>query len=386
MKKLLFILIVIVCVSGYCSAADDYGELLDSYTENYSSVIEESIKKSGEINESDFPDFDAETIMKNASSGKTLFSFKSILNSILEIFIKELKLVSKSMIYILAVSLLGSFLLNLNTSMGKSDITTAGYLCIYILIIGVLATVFSELSMIVLESVKNLSLFVKGIFPVIIASLYSSGCIASSTVLQPVLVASTQVCVHLIEKFLVPVVMISFSVCSVSCLSDKINADKFAFFLIKTVKWILAAMLIVFIGVVGLQSVASSTVDGLSVKLTKFATSNIIPVVGGLLSESVETLMNCSIVIKNSVGICGILAVIYISFMPLLKLWVNLIILRFSAAVMQPVSDERIIKCITNTADLVSLLLAILASLSVMFILIITIIINTGNSAIMLGR
>jgi len=53
---------------------------------------------------------------------------------------------------------------------------------------------------------------------------------------------------------------------------------------------------------------------------------------------------------------------------------------------MQPISDVRIIKCIASTADLISLLLGILASTSVMFILIITIIITTGNSAIMLGR
>jgi stage III sporulation protein AE len=201
-----------------------------------------------------------------------------------------------------------------------------------------------------------------------------------------VLAASTEVCVHVIEKILVPIVMLSFAVCIVSCMSEKINADKFSAFLMKTVKWVLTVMLIIFIGVVGLQSIATSSVDGLSVKLTKFATSNLVPVVGGILSESVETLMNCSIVIKNSVGVCGILAVLYMSLMPVIKLWVNLIVLRFSAAVMQPISDVRIIKCITNTADLVSLLLAILASTSVMFILIITIIINTGNSVIMLGR
>ena len=387
MKKVMLIVTVVVfLISGACFGEEDYQEILDAYTENYSERIEESLIESGGFDNKEFPDFDVRKIMKNAASGKELFSFKEILKRISDIFVLEIKLVSKSMVCLLAISMLGSFLLNLKNSPSATEITSAGYLCIYLLTVGILAAVFTEVSTIVLESVKNLSLFVKGIFPVVIASLYASGCISSSLVLQPVLAASTEVCVHVIEKILVPIVMLSFAVCIVSCMSEKINAEKFSAFLMKSVKWVLTVMLIIFIGIVGLQSIATSTVDGLSVKLTKFATSNLVPVVGGLLSESVETLMNCSIVIKNSVGVCGILAVLYMSLMPVIKLWVNLIVLRFSAAVMQPISDVRIIKCITNTADLVSLLLAILASISVMFILIITIIINTGNSAIMLGR
>jgi len=387
MKKVLFVVVIILfSIIGVCFAEVNYQYVLDSYTENYSEKIEASLSESGALENTEFPDFDVNKIMKNASSGKELFSIKEILKKFLDIFFSEISLVSKSMVCLLAISMLGSFLLELKNSSNSAEITTAGYLCIYLITVGILASVFTELSYIVLESVKSLSLFVKGIFPVIIASLYASGCISSSTVLQPILAASTEVCVHLIEKLLVPVVMLSFSVCAVGSLSEKINADKFSAFLMKSVKWIMTVMLIIFIGVVGLQSIAASSVDGLSVKLTKFATSNLVPVVGGLLSESVETVMNCSIVIKNSVGICGILAVLYMSLMPVIKLWVNLVVLRFSAAVMQPISDVRIIKCIASTADLISLLLGILASTSVMFILIITIIITTGNSAIMLGR
>lgn len=386
MKKVIFVLLMVLISLSKICFAEEYTDILNEYSKMYSDKIEDSIDDIDAFDNPDIPDFDVKEIMNNSISGKQLFSFKEIFKSILDIFLSEIKLVSKSMIYLLVISMLGSFLLNLKNASGKAEVASAGYLCIYILTVGILAAVFGDLASIVLEAVSNLSLFVKGIFPVIIASLYASGCITSSTVLQPVLAAATEVCVHLIEKLLVPVVMLSFSVCAVSCLSEKINADKFAGFLMKIVKWLLTIMLIVFIGIVGLQSMASSTFDGLGVKLTKFATTNLVPIVGGILSESVETIMNCSIVIKNSVGICGILAVIYMSFIPVIKLGVNLIILRFFAAVMQPISDQRIIKCITNTADLISLLLAIVASASVMFILIITIVINTGNSAVMLGR
>ena len=145
-------------------------------------------------------------------------------------------------------------------------------------------------------------------------------------------------------------------------------------------------MLIIFIGLVGIESIATSSADGLAIKLTKFAASNLVPVVGGILSESVETVMGCSQVIKNSVGICGIIATLYLCLAPMLKLGASIIVLRISAAVMEPVCDKRIIKCISDAAGAVSMLFAMVASVAVMFILITAIIINTGNSAIITGR
>ena len=383
MKKILLIVIFIfLCMTGY--AESGYEGVLDEYVNSYSEEIEEFIPSSSNMGE--FPDFDVKDIMKKASKGENIFSFGELKRKITDFLFSEIKSSSASMVYLFVISMLGTFLLNLQNMEGKSELKNAGYLSVYLMTSGILASVFSEITEVIVTVVNNISIFLKGIFPVIIMSLYSSGCIISTGVLQPILSASVEISVHIIEKVFIPIVVLSFAVCIAGSLSDKINADKFVSFLVKTVKWGLGCMLTIFIGIIGLQSVASTSVDGLSVKITKFAASNLIPVVGGILSESVETVMNCSIIIKNSLGVTGIVAILYMSFMPLVKIGISVLILRFSAAVMQPVSDEKIVKTITETSNLISLFLGILASVVIMFVLIITIIINAGNSVVMLGR
>jgi len=386
MKKIIFLFILLSAFFFSDGYADDYNDLINEYKEEYTEEFEKSMAEVQKNSDLKIPAFEPEKIISDAVKGKIDFSDIKISNIIYEILMPEFKRVSKSMLYLLTISLIGSFLINLNGAELSKGAAQAGNMCLYLVSAGIILNVFSDIASIAYNTVNTLALFLKSIFPVIIMSLYSAGCITSITVLRPLLAWVVQISSHVIINILMPVIVFSYAITVADCLSEKIKADKFSALMIKTVKWLLTCMLTVFIGMIGLQSVAASTFDGLTVKLTKLVTSNLVPIVGGLLAETVETVMNCSVVIKNSVGICGILAVVYICVYPLLRMGVNIIFLRFTAAVMQPVSDERIIKCLVSTADLLSLLFGIVASVAVMFVLIITIIINTGNSAVMLGR
>ena len=95
--------------------------------------------------------------------------------------------------------------------------------------------------------------------------------------------------------------------------------------------------------------------------------------------------MGCSMIIKNSAGICGILAIAYICLSPLIKLGASIAVLKLSAAVLEPVGDSRITKCIWDMSGAASYLFATVASVAVMVILITAIIINTGNRVLITG-
>ena len=108
--------------------------------------------------------------------------------------------------------------------------------------------------------------------------------------------------------------------------------------------------------------------------------------IGGILAESVETVLNCSVVIKNSVGILGIICLILIALRPVLKLGALLIIFRITAAVSEPVSEPKLITCISRLGDSISVLFSMIAAVTVMFVIVMTIMINAGSSAAFLGR
>ena len=75
----------------------------------------------------------------------------------------------------------------------------------------------------------------------------------------------------------------------------------------------------------------------------------------------------------------GIICVILIALRPVLKIAAILIMFRLAAAITEPVSDPKIVLCLSRLADSVSVLFSMLAAVTVMFIMVLTIMINAGS-------
>ena len=67
--------------------------------------------------------------------------------------------------------------------------------------------------------------------------------------------------------------------------------------------------------------------------MTKAAVSGMVPVVGGMISDASETLLASAGVLKNSVGVFGMLAVLAIALTPFLRVAAHYLLLRLTTAV-----------------------------------------------------
>lgn len=363
-------------------------EMLSAYTDFYGEIFADGMDslEADEAFAELLPDMKPKELLGKLVRGEVEVSFSSILQTLLQLLLKEVYSSLKVMVLILALAVLCSYLTGLQDSFGKEGVgMTAFYVC-YIVIAGIASASFYQVAECVGGTVEQIALFMKMIVPIVITSLVSCGALVSASVFEPVLITIVELAVSLIQGIMIPLVMIATGMNIVNNLSDRFKTQKLVKFMNQTIKWGLSIMLTVFVSVAGLQSIATGGADELTVKLSKFATSNLIPVVGGILSESVETVMNCSVLIKNSVGIFGIICLIVLAVLPLLKIAAILIIFRLTAAVCEPVSEPKIITCLTELANSISVLFSMLAAVTVMFIIVLTIVINAGNTVMMLGR
>ena len=143
------------------------------------------------------------------------------------------------------------------------------------------------------------------------------------------------------------------------------------------------AILTIFVGVLSIEGTLGSSVDGITAKTAKAAVSSFIPVVGKVLGDAVDTVIGCSAILKNAIGIVGVIVVIAICITPILKLAIITIIYHLTAALCEPIADSKIVSLITQMADTFKILLAILCSISVMLIIGITLVINISNTGLM---
>ncbi len=390
-KLLLMICLSFLFLSLPCLAKENEdapGEMMEEYTEFYGDIFEKSIREL-ELSDSFLelvPRFRAKDIFGQVVAGKLELSAPDILRGGLKLLLGEVYQNMKLLSLVLAASVLCSYLTGAKAGFGERGVTQAAYYACYLIIAGVAATAFYHTADCVNHAVSNMARFMEMLVPVVITTLVTGGAIVSASVFEPILMAVVGVGVKVIQMGFIPVVMVSTAMSIAGGSSKQFKIQKLIKFMNQCVKWGLSVMLTVFVAVSGLQGIASGGVDGISIKLTKFAAANLIPVVGGILAESVETVMNCSVVIKNSVGVFGILCLIVIGAIPLLKVASILIVFRLTAAVAEPISDGKIVTCLSELANAVAVLFSMLAAVAVMFIVVLTVMLHAGNTAVMLGR
>ena len=159
--------------------------------------------------------------------------------------------------------------------------------------------------------------------------------------------------------------------------------EKIAKFLKSSTIWFLGIILTVFVGVVSLEGTLSSSIDGITAKTAKSIVSSGVPVVGKILGDVVDSVLGCGVILKNAVGLVGVIVIIGICILPILKLSVLTISYQLVESVGGVIADEKIVKLLEQIADIFKILLAILCTISFMVIIGTALLLKMSNIGMM---
>lgn len=272
---------------------------------------------------------------------------------------------------------------NLSEGLENKGISQITYYVQYILIVTLIMTNFVQILDVVKESIQSLVGFMNSLIPIMVTLMITTGSIVSANLVQPILLFLITFMGNFIIGVIIPLVLVSTALGIVSKISDRVQIDKLSKFFKTSVVWILGVSLTLFVGIVSIEGTLSSSVDGITAKTAKAAVSSFIPVVGKILGDAVDTVIGCSSILKNATGIVGIIILIGIAILPIIKLAVLMATYYLCAALCQPIADDKIIKLLDQMGDTFKTLLAIMCSISVMFIIGTTLVIKISNSGMM---
>lgn len=388
MKKIFIILLVILLmgmINPYVIYATNLVEEI-----NIDDVLEtqqDSLDISSFLNEAEqytgsmYQDINIQELFTSALTGK--IDNEQILRSIGNLFGKEVFSSITVLGSIIIIIVIHSILKSISEGLENKAIAQITYYVQFILIVTLIMTNFAQIITMVKDSVENLVGFMNCLIPILITLILATGNIASAGILQPILLFIITLIGNFLNGFILPLVLISTSLGIISKVSDRIQVEKLSKFFKSSVVWILGVVLTLFVGLLSVEGNLSSTVDGITAKTTKAAVSSFIPVVGKILGDAVDTVIGCSSILKNAVGIVGVIVVQSICMGPIVKLTTLMVIYYLGSALCQPIADEKIIKLLDQMGDTFKTLLAILCSISVMFIIGVTLVVKISNSGLM---
>ena len=370
--KVFFIILVILLMPCNVSADDIYS-LWDT-------TSSQTLDNTAEIS----PDFSFDAAVRDMASGGGTFAVRDLMKNIMNFMLSEVMLSLRVLGRVIILGVLCGILSGLHIGKSAEGLKDVAFFVSYIVIAGIATTSFLEVAAAGGRVVGDMVLFTNAAVPAMGGLLVAAGSPSVFAALSPSLMLSAGAAGTLIKTVGLPAVYISLSLCLVSHINEKYSVRKLAMLIKNTAFWIVCAALTVFTAITGVVGFAAGTLDGITAKTAKFAASSAVPVLGGILSDSVEAVAGAAIILKNAAGAAGIIFIILGIIHPLIKIGAVILTYKLAAAVLQPVSDKRVIEALSDMGDVLAALMGMVAAAGVTMIVVLAMLINASNLGAML--
>lgn len=276
-----------------------------------------------------------------------------------------------------------SLLQSLQNAFEKSTISKIADNVVFLVLVVFALNSFYIATQATQEAISVMINFLRALIPILLALIATSGGVISVGFFHPILIFLMHTSGLLVTYFVLPLILVSTILSIVSIINDELKVTKLAALIRNIAVGALGLFLTIFLGVLSVQGMTTAVTDGVAVKTAKFVTSNFIPVVGKVFADVTDTVISASLLLKNTVGIVGLVILLGIIVFPAIKILVLALIYKFSAALLQPVGSKAIISTIDVIGKSVIYLFVCLSIVSLMFFLSMTLIIAAGNIVVM---
>ncbi|HDX9580487.1 TPA: stage III sporulation protein AE [Bacillus pseudomycoides] len=316
--------------------------------------------------------------------GEKEFSIKEWMIGLLKYLFHELVANGKLLGTLIMLTIFSALLQSLQSAFAKSSVGKIADAVVYMVLIVFALNSFYVVMTYTRETIQTMIDFILALLPILLALIATGGGVVSVSFFHPIIVFLMNTSGMLMNYIVLPLLLLATILSIVSTMSDQYKVTKLSKLLQNVSVSIIGIFLTIFLGVLSVQGTATAVADGIAVKTAKFVTGNFIPVVGRMFTEAADTVLSASALLKNTVGIVGVVILLLIVAFPAIQIFCIAFMYKFAAAVLQPVGGGAIIKCLDIVGRSIIYVFACLAIVSFMFFLSITIVIAAGNITLMM--
>ena len=301
--------------------------------------------------------------------------FAALFSNLVESVIKYLPMIS----LIIAIGVISNLLNGIKSKFNEKStgdiISLVCFLTVVVLIVSIVSTITKSTGSAIGIMVKQMNIM----FPIMLTLMTGLGATASVGVFKPVVAIISTYVADFFNFVIVPLFTISFIFNIISNMSTNIKLDKFNSFISSAFKWLVGLIFTLFFAIFSIQGIAVGKFDSLSIRTTKYTIKSYIPIMGGYLSDGMDLILSSTMLIKNAVGLVGILMIISSILSPLIEIVIFSLMLKLVSAVLQPMGNSKTSDFLSATAKSVSILSTSIIAIGFMYLISVGLIMTTSN-------
>lgn len=312
-------------------------------------------------------------------SGEFTQNQQSIFSSALQLLFEDILSFVPIICLVIAIGVVFSLV---NASRPKSKSKSIGDIIHFVCfgtIIAILVTSITQMITLTSSTIMSIKNQIDAVMPVLLTLMTAIGGNASVGIYQPTVAVLSGSIISIFTKILLPIFIISLVFSIVGNLSSNVKLDKFSSFFTSLFKWIIGIVFTIFSAFLAIQGISAGNIDGISIRTAKYTIKNTVPLLGSYLADGFNLIIASSVLIKNAVGVCGLIVLFVSILVPVLKLIVYMLILKLGAAILEPISDPKISNFISMLSKNVSLLIVLILGCAFSYLLILGMVMCTAN-------
>ena len=324
----------------------------------------------------------AAEIVEYLIHGNLNIDYGGYLNELISILFKNVISLIPAFATVVAIALLSAIVSSAEGNILGKSTSKIVHLACYALIILIITSMLVGVIADCIVSINRIRKQIEIITPILATLTVLTGGTSSAAIYQPSAIFLSGGAVEIISGFIFPATVAVIVLNLMSKLNSQMSFSGVTALLKSIMKWVIGITVTVFSIFITFQSSATSLFDGIFFKATKYAVSNSVPIVGSFLSSGFDMLMSAGLLIKSSVGLCGLLMLLFEIIGPIILLASFSLILKFVGAIVQPIGEKTLFDLLSDLSKDIEYFIAGLLTVAFMYSLIIMLIINSANSFI----
>ncbi len=321
-------------------------------------------------------------LIKDIIAGEYSGGFADTFNMIINMLGVSVKGFIPLLVTLIAVSIIFSIINGLTSGfMAKSTTEIIHFVC-YSAIIVLLMTEVTFLITDSVKAIKNMAKFMEIIFPIMLTLVTALGGIATTATYSPMMTILSAGVTKIISNVVLPCFIATMALSIVGFISKDIKLNKLTKFFKSCGEVIIGVVFGLFTTFITTNGISGAITDNISIKSAKFAISSYVPILGGYLSDGLDLAVASVMLVKNAVGVGGVILMLSIILSPVIKILVFSLGLKLVAGIIEPIGNKRMSEIVYAISKNLTLLVVAMLGMAFMFFIMMILILLTCNAGI----
>ena len=304
-------------------------------------------------------------MMGKLMNGEISLDGDTIVVFLREIFIEQFAREKTILLQIFLLVLIAAVFSNFTSMFENGQIGEISFYVIYLLLFVLLMESFQNMSSQLEDSLRAVVTFMQGLAPAYFLAVAASNGATTAAVFYEMVLLLVWLIQWLMITFVLPAANLCVLLNMVNHLSKEDLLSKLADLLRTLVDWSLKTMLGVVAGMQIVQSLVAPVIDSLK-RSAIGKTASALPGVGNAFNAVTEIVVTAAVLVRNCLGVTFVIILLIWGLTPIIQYGLMSLTYRLMSALTQPVSDPRMVGCLSIMGDGCALLLRILLTTQVL--------------------